>query len=127
MILPTAEDIIRIHAVVLKKIGATDGLRDAGLLEMCAARPHTAAYGKELYPTLFLKAAALLESVARNHAFIDGNKRTAFMTALYVIENNGHKTAFEQRDIEETVLRIVIDKMPLGEIAAWLEQNSKQA
>jgi death-on-curing protein len=125
MVLPTAEDIIRIHEVVLRKIGGSEGLRDAGLLAMCADRPRAAFGGKDMYPTVFLKAAAALESIARNHAFVDGNKRTAFMTALYIIENNGYVTFFEQKDIEETMVRVVTDKLTLKEIAAWLEKNSE--
>jgi death on curing protein len=127
MILPTAEDIIRLHEVVLKKTGGSDGLRDAGALEMCANRPYATFGGKDMYPTIFAKAAAVLESLARNHVFVDGNKRTAFITALYILENNGLTTFFDQKDIEESVVRFVIEKPLLAEIASWLEKNSKEA
>ncbi|MDP2651448.1 MAG: type II toxin-antitoxin system death-on-curing family toxin [bacterium] len=127
MNLPTAEDIIRLHEVVIRRIGGSEGLRDAGALRMCAEKPRTAFGGKEMYPTLFLKAAALLESIARNHPFVDGNKRTAFLSALAIIERNGCETAFNQKDIEDTVLKIVTEKLPIEEIAAWLEKNSKKA
>lgn len=125
MILPTAEDIIRLHEVVLRQTGGSDGLRDAGALAMCAERPRTAFGGREMYPTVFLKAAAALETLARNHVFVDGNKRTAFITALYIIENNGFSTTFDNKDIESSMIRFVIEKTPLEEIAAWLERNSR--
>lgn len=127
MILPTAEDIIRIHETVIRTIGGSDGLRDAGALAMCAGRPHAGFGGNEMYPGVFMKSAAILESIARNHPFVDGNKRTAFMTALYVIENNGYQTFFDQKDIEESIVRFVVEKPPLNEIAAWIEKNSKKA
>ena len=126
-VLPTAEDIIRLHEVVLRQTGGSDGLRDAGALAMCAERPRAAFGGTDMYPSIFNKAAAVLESIARNHAFVDGNKRTAFITALYIIEHNGYKTDFNQKDIEKSILRFVVEKPPLEEIAAWLEKNSKQA
>ena len=125
MILPTAEDIIRLHEIILKQTGGSDGLRDAGALSMCAGRPQASFGGKKMYPTIFTKAAAVLESLARNHVFVDANKRTAFITALYIIENNGYQTFFEQKDIEESMVRFVTEKPPLEEIAAWLEKNSK--
>ena len=124
-LLPTAEDIIRLHEIVLKQTGGSDGLRDAGALSMCAGRPHAAFGGSEMYATVFTKAAAILESLARNHVFVDGNKRTAFITALYIIENNGYKTFFDQQDIEESMVRFVVEKTPLSEVATWLEKNSK--
>ena len=125
MFLPTAEDIIRLHEVILRQTGGSEDLRDAGALAMCAGRPHAAFGGKELYPTLFLKAAAVLESLARNHVFVDGNKRTAFLTALSILEQNGYATSFNQKDIEQSMVRFVVEKPPLGEIATWLEKNSK--
>lgn len=126
MILPTAEDIIRLHEVVLRKTGGSDGLRDAGALSMCAERPRAAFGGKDMYPAVFTKAAAALESIARNHVFVDGNKRTAFMTALYIIENNGYETFFSNKDIEETIIKIVIEKSSIEQIATWLEKNSEK-
>jgi death-on-curing protein len=122
---PTVEEIIKIHEGVLLKIGGSSGLRDAHALAMCAKRPHAAFGGKDMYPTLFLKAAAAMETIARNHPFVDGNKRTAFMTALYIIENNKYKTTFDQNDIKESTVRSVVEKTSIEEIAKWLEQNSK--
>lgn len=127
MILPTAEDIIRLHEIVLRQTGGSNGLRDAGALSMCAGRPYAAFGGTEQYPTIFTKAAAVLESLARNHVFVDGNKRTAFIAALYIVENNGYKTFFDQKDVEESMVRFVTEKPPLEKIAAWLEKNSTPA
>lgn len=126
MVLPTADDIIRLHEVVLRGTGGSEGLHDAGALSMCAGRPHATFGGKDMYPTIFAKAAAVLESLARNHVFVDGNKRTAFIAALYVLENNGYKTFFDQKNIEESMVRFVVEKTALAEIVTWLEENSEK-
>ena len=126
MTYPTADDIIKIHEGVLLKIGGSGGLRDAGALALCAERPHAAFGGADMYPTLFLKAAAAMETIARNHPFVDGNKRTAFMTALYILESNGYTTIFDQHDIKESTVRSVVEKTSIADIAAWLEKNSSQ-
>ena len=64
-------------------------IRDYGLLESAAARPQASAFGDDAYPTLHLKAAALMESLARNHALIDGNKRLAWTaTVLFLLFND---------------------------------------
>ncbi len=125
MYLPSAEEIITIHTAVIRTTGGSDGLREAGSLAMCASKPASAFGGKDVYADVFHKAAAVLECLARNHVFVDGNKRTAFMTALCVIERNGHRTFFDNTDIEETMVRIVVDKHSVETIAAWLEKNSK--
>lgn len=64
-------------------------VRDIGLLESAVARPRAAAFGEDAYPTLHLKAAALLEPLARNHALVDGNKRLAWVaTRLFLVFND---------------------------------------
>lgn len=64
-------------------------VRDIGLLESAVARPRASAFGEDAYPTLHLKAAALLESLARNHALVDGNKRLAWVaTRLFLVFND---------------------------------------
>ncbi len=64
-------------------------VRDYGLLESAIARPQTTVLGVDAYPDLFAKAAALLHSLACNHALVDGNKRTALVATLLFLELNG--------------------------------------
>ena len=61
-------------------------VRDVGLLDSAAARPRASAFGEHAYPTLALKAAALLQSLARNHALIDGNKRHAWLATVVFLD-----------------------------------------
>lgn len=81
------EEVDFIHEAVIEVGGGASGLRDPSLLESALARPRNLfAYGEA---DLFLLAAAYAEGIARNHAFVDGNKRTAFYVATDFLEKNG--------------------------------------
>ena len=82
----TVEEALEINAEVM---GGRHALRDRGLLESAVARPQASAFGVDAYPDLASKAAALLHSLVLNHAFVDGNKRTAFVTSLAFLRLNG--------------------------------------
>ncbi|MBN1812662.1 MAG: Fic family protein [Anaerolineae bacterium] len=75
----TVEEVLEINAEVM---GGGHALRDLGLLESAVARPQASAFGVDAYPDLATKAAALLHSLVLNHAFVDGNKRTAVLSTL---------------------------------------------
>jgi death-on-curing protein len=68
-------------------------VRDVGLLDSAAHRPQASAFGKDAYPTVHEKAAALLEAVARNHALVDGNKRLAWAAPAVFYDLNGFELA----------------------------------
>lgn len=82
----TVADILAIHTVQIRRYGGSPGLRDAGALESALFRPQTG-----YYDDLVAEAAALLESLAINHPFIDGNKRAAFAAADVFLRINGHR------------------------------------
>lgn len=64
-------------------------IRDVGLLDSAVGRPRSSAFGEDAYPTLSLKAAALLHSMTRNHALVDGNKRIAWLSTVVFCDLNG--------------------------------------
>ncbi len=72
-----------------RALGAPPVVRDLGLLEAAAARPRASLLGNDAYPTLDLKAAALMHSLARNHPLVDGNKRLALAAVLVLLDING--------------------------------------
>ncbi len=80
------DDILTIAA---DAFGAVPVVRDYGLLDAAIARPQSSVFGVDAYPDLFEKAAALLHSLARNHALVDGNKRTAWASAWVFLTVNG--------------------------------------
>jgi death on curing protein len=101
-------------------------IRDIGLLESALARPQASAFGQDAYPTLDLKAAALLESVARNHALIDGNKRLAWVgTKLFLALNGLDLQGPAQRAIDEFVRAVAQGQIDLEPIAARLVSWSR--
>jgi len=85
----SAEEIERVHELVIQASGGSFGLRDRGLLASAAAAPCTWAFGALAYPTLAMMAAALAFALAKNHAFVDGNKRIAFEAARLFLAANG--------------------------------------
>ena len=79
-------------------------VRDAGLLESALARPQSTVFGADAYPTLHTKAAALLHSLARNHALVDGNKRLAWAATAVFLGINGHRVVAGQDEVVDVVL-----------------------
>ena len=72
------QEVVIIHTVLIEKFGGIQGIRDTGALESALNRPNQTFEGKELYPTLLEKVAALLESLVKNHPFNDVNKRIGY-------------------------------------------------
>jgi len=119
-----AEVALALHATVIGLTTGSLGVRDMNGLLGCLARPKTTIGDTEMFPTIFDKTAALTESIARNHAFIDGNKRTAYLSGAHLLMINGYTLAPKSGEIETFMLWIVTQKPQLSEIAAWLEARS---
>jgi death-on-curing protein len=82
---PTLEELLYVAEAVIGDVK----VRDHGLLQSAAARPQTSVFGEDAYPTLAEKAAALMHSLARNHALVDGNKRLALAATVVFCGMNG--------------------------------------
>lgn len=96
---------------------------DYGLLDAAVARPQTTVFGVDAYPDLYAKAAALLQSLARNHALVDGNKRTAWASAWTFLYINGIELAPDfDVDAAEVFMNDVAQRgeLPIEEIATTL-------
>jgi death on curing protein len=119
---PTAEEVAEINAVLTD---SNDMLRDAGLLASAVGRPQAGFGGTDAYETLWLKTAALFESVARNHAFIDGNKRTAVVAAIHMLYLNGYELKAEQCEIVDLALDCVEGKSDLQKVAEFFEAHAE--
>ncbi|BBN96800.1 death-on-curing protein [Deinococcus grandis] len=98
------EDVTDLHDEALADFGGTPGLRDAGALASAVAQPAMEAFGVELYPGLTDKAAAYLYFLSRNHAFVDGNKRTAYAAAYTFLAMNGWLLGGSDDDVFTLVL-----------------------
>ena len=93
---------------------------DVGLLESAAARPAASAFGEDAYATLDLKVAALLHSLVRNHALVDGNKRLAWLSAVVFADLNGHETELEDDAAFDLVMAAAKGTIDVPEIAMGL-------
>lgn len=122
----TAEQVLFIHARLISETGGAHGVRDLGLLQSAVARPQAAFDGQDLYPDLFSKAAALLESLVGNHAFLDGNKRTAITSAALFLRVNSYRLNADNQQLEAFVLQCAQSLIPLEQIALWLKRHSEQ-
>jgi death-on-curing protein len=92
--------------VAERVLGHDVKVRDFGLLESALARPRTTAFGQEAYPTLAEKAAALLHSLARNHALIDGNKRLALAGLIAFYGVNGWRLTLTNDEAYDLVMAV---------------------
>jgi death-on-curing protein len=93
-------------------------IRDEGLLFSALARPATSVFGADAYETLELKAAALLTSIARNHALIDGNKRFSWYLTLAFFRLNGYRVTMTNDAAFDLVLGVAQGALELPEISA---------
>ncbi len=91
----TLDDVL---AAAEAHLGRPADVGDYGLLESAIARPQSTVFGEDAYPVLHEKAAALLQSLATNHALIDGNKRTAFVATALFYGFNGHRIPADAED-----------------------------
>ncbi len=94
-------------------------IRDIVLLESAVLRPAASAFGADAYPTLPEKAAALLHSIARNHPFTDGNKRTAVVAALFMLAVNGERAAWDPPEALRMTLDVAENRRDWSDFAAW--------
>lgn len=114
-----------IHEEQLRRHGGGSGLRDAGLLESALARPLNAwSYGESDPHEL---AALLAEGIARNHPFVDGNKRTAFMAAYTFLRANGLHLRASNPEAVEKMLGLASGSLSRDEFAAWLRARTVPA
>ncbi len=100
-------------------------VRDWGLLESALARPQATAFGADAYQELEEKAAALLHSLARNHALVDGNKRVALAATIAFLGINGRRLTFTNDEVYDLVIAIATGQLDdVSEIAVALTQHS---
>ena len=111
------EDLLKIAAA----LGVLD-LRDIGLLDACAMRPQSVLFGNESYPTLHLKAAALMESIIGNHPLIDGNKRLGWAAVVGFYALNDIFLDVDDDAAYELVVDVASGKLSFPDIAAQLEK-----
>lgn len=114
-----------IHQLQLAAHGGAGGTRDEGLFESAMDRPQNLFIYAEPVPTLYQLAASYAFGLAKNHAFVDGNKRTAFVVCMSFLKQNGIVLTGSQEMRYLTFYALAAGDLSEAELAGWLQQNSK--
>jgi death-on-curing protein len=114
-------DVVAYHAGQIAEFGGQSGIRDQGLLESALARPRNRASYEAA--SLFELAAAYAFGIARNHPFIDGNKRTALVSAFAFLELNGWEVQAPEADATVTFLSLAEGTLSETSLAEWIERH----
>lgn len=114
----TLEDLVD----MIRRLGIGP-VRDIGLLDAAVSRPQSSSFGTDAYSTIELKAAALLHSIVRNHALVDGNKRLGWLATVVFCDINGYLVKLEDDDAFRLVVEVAEGRLDVDEIAERLLQN----
>jgi death-on-curing protein len=115
--------VMAIHEAQIAEHGGALGVRDQGLLESALARPRQ-IYAYADNPELRRIAAGYAFGIAKNHAFLDGNKRTAWVVCATFLEINGRRVSASQEDVVKTMLGVADGRLNEDEFADWLNRNA---
>ena len=126
MVFLTKEQILLIHSMMIDETGGSHGIRDHNAVLSLENLPKQKAFGRELYPTIFLKAAIYARNIITGHPFIDGNKRTGMAAASVFLENNGYKIIAAEGKIEQFALEVIHKKLQLDDIVKWFKKHSRK-
>ncbi len=116
---PTVEEVVAIHDIAVDEFGGSLGLRDAGALESAIMRPQLG-----YYDGILDEAAALLESLAMNHPFVDGNKRTAFFATDTFLRKNGRYIDCDNDEAYAFIMQLfATNSFRFAQLREWLEEK----
>ena len=118
------EQVLFLHSRLISETGGAHGVRDLSMLLSALGRPQAAFADQDLYPDLFTKTAALMDSLVRNHPFVDGNKRTAITAAGIFLRINLYQLNAKNWDIVHFTLACAQSQLSLTEITDWFITHS---
>ncbi|AXM87773.1 type II toxin-antitoxin system death-on-curing family toxin [Anoxybacillus ayderensis] len=120
----TVEEIIATNFFIIEKYSPREmkGVKEKSLLESAVYRPQQSLLGEDAYPTIFEKAAALFESLAKNHCFHNANKRTAFVALIQFLKYNGYRFVMPKDEAIEFVVDVVNHQYSFNEIVATIKE-----
>jgi len=113
--------ILRIHDIQIVEHGGSSGIRDINLLNSAVNAPRQAFSYSEA--NIFELAAMYAERIAKNHPFIDGNKRTAFVTMILFLHLNGYNLNAPEQECVLNMVKLASDQIELSSFTAWIEKN----
>jgi death on curing protein len=120
------DQVYLIHKAIIGRAKTKASVRDFALLHSAVERPKATYGGQDLYPTVILKAAALLQSLCMNHPFSDGNKRTAWAATHKFLWDNGYHLKAKKDEAVEFMVAVDNEGLGLKQIAVWLKRYSRK-
>lgn len=125
MIILSKEQVLELHASLIKATGGSDGIRDEGMLDMALNNPFQTFGGKELYPSIQAKAARLCFGLVKNHAMLDGNKRLGTHVMLVFFALNGYELSYSQKELSDVILALASGDIGEREILQWIIEHQQ--
>jgi death on curing protein len=119
----TLEEVLALQQRVIAQSGGAPGVRDVNLVDSAVAQPSMTFDGRDLFPTLTEKAAALGYSLIMNHAFVDGNKRIGHAAMETFLALNGHEIACGVDEQERMILDVAAGIIRREQFAEWLSRH----
>ncbi len=120
------EVVLTIHADLLQRYGGKPGLRDMGLLESALGQPRMTFGGRYVHKTLFDKAAAYGYHVCKDHPFVDGNKRVAFVLMDIFLQRNGWEIVSPEEEAYSMVINLASGNLTKAKLSVWLREHSSK-
>jgi death-on-curing protein len=118
------QEVLEIHQILIEQFGGSQGVRDRGLLQSAIERPFSGFGETEFYKTPEERAAAVLESIVKNHPFVDGNKRTGYVLMRLILMQYGKDVNATQDEKYDFVISIASGLTDFNEIVAWIRTHS---
>lgn len=120
----TPDQILFLHSRLVAETGGEHGVRELGILLSALGRPQATFDGNDLYPDVFTKTAALMDSLTRNHPFVDGNKRTAIAAAAIFLKINGCRLVVDNDEMVCFTLACTQSQVTLDDMVSWFRAHS---
>ncbi len=120
-------EVLRIHERAIVQYGGASGLADLGRLEASLAAPQQTMFGKELYPDIASKATILIFSLIMNHPFVDGNKRTGFLSLLRFLNVNGYRLDANDDELYQFTIDIATSIRDKEQVIEWIRLRLRKA
>ena len=121
----TVSEVIELYRQMMETSGGTVGILSIEALESAIAQPRATFDGKELYPTIIEKAAALGFSLIMNHAFVDGNKRIGHYAMETFLVINGHQLSASVDEQESIILQLASGKLNRDAFTNWIREHTR--
>ena len=116
-------EVLAIHWVLINKFGGLHGLRDENALKSAIERPFGGYGNNEFYPSPEEKAGAILESVIKNHPFVDGNKRTGYVLMILLLLNFEKDILANQDEKYAFVMAVASGQYDFNQITSWIKKR----